>query len=239
MRSWLGRCVSARRALRLSSPDSLSASAGVLGGFLSLVRARAAQNTHDLKRLFWSLWDAANTLADLDASSAQVLQSLAARVGKAIRFAGNRPRWITSQKEDSPVGLGRQRQLVIGFLYLAQTECRGCRVDGIPKRLTDRYDFGIGPAGRSTVALELIGIAQRPVSGSAERQVVGCRYSRPRRDWARMVSASCCMTATVARMEAIRPTRWTSSSLSSNTQTQKNRQGAVDMLLFILHERSC
>ena len=64
-------------------------------------------------------------------------------------------------------------ELVVCFLYLAQTECSRCRVDGSPKRLTDRYDFGIGPAGRGTVSLELIGMPQRTVGGSAERQVVG------------------------------------------------------------------
>ena len=89
-----------------------------------------------------------------------------------MRFGGNRPRRITCQLQDAPVGPCRQRQLVVCFLYLAQTECRRDGVDGIRKRLTDRYDFGIGPAGRGTVALELMGIAQRVGRGSADRQVV-------------------------------------------------------------------
>ena len=42
-----------------------------------------------------------------------------------------------------------------------------------PDCLADRYGFGIGLAGRGTVSLKLIGIPQRPVRGSAERQVVG------------------------------------------------------------------
>ena len=69
-----------------------------------------------------------------------------------VRLGGNRLRRITCQDEDSPVGLGRQRQLVVCFLYLPQTESSRCRVDGSPKRRTDSYDFGIGPAGRDTVS---------------------------------------------------------------------------------------
>src|SRR5207248_5383117 len=92
-----------------------------------------------------------------------------------MRFASNPLRRITCQKEGSPVGLGRQVKPVFSFLYLAQTGCSRYGVDRIPKRLTDRNDFGIGPAGRGTVSLELIGISQRPVSGSAERQVVGAQ----------------------------------------------------------------
>ena len=51
-----------------------------------------------------------------------------------MRFAGNRLRRITCQLQDAPVGLGRQRQLVVCFLYLAQAECRRYGVDGIPRR---------------------------------------------------------------------------------------------------------
>ena len=78
---------------------------------------------------------------------------LVADTGQAkIRFAGSRPRRITCQVQDAPVALGRQRELVFCFLYLAQTGCSRYGIDGIPKRLTDRYDFGIGPAGRGTVS---------------------------------------------------------------------------------------
>ena len=42
-----------------------------------------------------------------------------------------------------------------------------------PNDVAERDDFGIGLAGCGTVSLELIGISQRPVSGGAERQVVG------------------------------------------------------------------
>jgi hypothetical protein len=45
-------------------------------------------------------------------------------------------------------------------------------VDGIPKRLTGGYDFGVGPAGRGAVSLELMGVPQRPGGGDADGQVV-------------------------------------------------------------------
>ena len=43
----------------------------------------------------------------------------------------------------------------------------------MPDRLADGYGFGIGLAGCGTVSLKLVGIPQRPGSGSADRQVVG------------------------------------------------------------------
>ena len=50
---------------------------------------------------------------------------LVADTGQAkMRFAGNRLRRITCQLQGAPVGLGRQRELVVCFLDLAQTECR-------------------------------------------------------------------------------------------------------------------
>ncbi len=99
---------------------------------------------------------------------------LVADTGQAkICFAGSRPRRITCQLQDAPVALGRQRELVFCFLYLAQTGCSRYGDHDISRCLADRYDFGIGLAGRGTVSLELIGIPQRPVSGSADRQVVG------------------------------------------------------------------
>src|SRR5437588_511373 len=57
-----------------------------------------------------------------------------------MRFASH-PLWrITSQLQAAPVALGRQIQLVVCFLYLAQIDCSRQGVDGIPKRLTDRYN---------------------------------------------------------------------------------------------------
>ena len=49
-----------------------------------------------------------------------------------MRFAGNRLRRITCQSQDAPVGLSRQRRLVVCFLYLAQIDCSRYGVDGIP-----------------------------------------------------------------------------------------------------------
>ncbi len=43
----------------------------------------------------------------------------------------------------------------------------------IPRRLGDRYGFGIGLAGCGTFSLELVGNPQRPVCPKAGRQVVG------------------------------------------------------------------
>ena len=90
-----------------------------------------------------------------------------------VRFAGNWPRWITCQEDGLPICLGRQMKPVICFLYLAQAECSRCSVNRRPKRLTDREDFGICPARRSTISLKLISMPERKVSGSTQRQVAG------------------------------------------------------------------
>src|SRR5438128_11882256 len=87
-------------------------------------------------------------------------------------FGGNRPRRIASQFQNSPVGACGQKELVVCFLDLAQTECRRDGVDGIRKRLAGRYDFAKGSACCGTLALELMGIPQRVGRGGAERQVV-------------------------------------------------------------------
>src|SRR5829696_1757343 len=63
-------------------------------------------------------------------------------------------------------------EVVICFLYLCEREGSRRGIDGIPKRLTDRYDFGIGLAGGGTVSLKLVGMPQRIRSGSADRQVI-------------------------------------------------------------------
>ena len=55
---------------------------GHLGGFLATVRADAATSMGELERLLWALWDAAGLPAGIDAGSAVVLKSLAAKLGK-------------------------------------------------------------------------------------------------------------------------------------------------------------
>ena len=50
-----------------------------------------------------------------------------------MRFAGNRQRRITCQLQDAPVGLGRQIELVVCFLYVAQTDCRQDGDEDIPR----------------------------------------------------------------------------------------------------------
>lgn len=71
---------------------------GLLGGFLATVRANAAADKAQLEWLMWALWDGANTLNGIDASSAQVCMSLADRLGKQVRLIEPEPgRWITAE----------------------------------------------------------------------------------------------------------------------------------------------
>ena len=68
---------------------------GHLGGFLAAVRADAATSTVQLERLLWALWDSAGILEGIDASSAAVLNSLAAKLGKDAPLAEPEPgRWV-------------------------------------------------------------------------------------------------------------------------------------------------
>ena len=89
-----------------------------------------------------------------------------------MRFGRQPPRRITDQWQHAPVGPCRQSKLVVRFLNLSQTECRRDGVDGIRKRLTEKYDFGIGPGGGGPVSLELMGMSQRIGGGSADWHVV-------------------------------------------------------------------
>ena len=95
---------------------------------------------------------------------------------------------IPCQVQDALVGLGRQSELVFCFLDVAQADGRQEGKEDIPECLAERNGFGIGPAGCGTVSLELVGKPQRPVSGRAERQVVGVQILQARRDWASMGS---------------------------------------------------
>ena len=72
---------------------------GHLGGFLATVRADAATSMGELERLLWALWDAAGLPAGIDAGSAAVLKSLAAKLGKAAPVAEPEPgRWVQAGK---------------------------------------------------------------------------------------------------------------------------------------------
>src|SRR5438067_7796272 len=108
-----------------------------------------------------------------------------------MRFGRQPPRRITDQWQHAPVGPCRQSKLVVRFLNLSQTECRRDGVDGIRKRLTEKYDFGIGPGGGGPVSLELLGMSQRIGGGSADWHVVRVQILQARRDGAMMVSTSC------------------------------------------------
>src|SRR4051812_11922473 len=74
--------------------------------------------------------------------------------------------------EGGAVGRFCERQLIVLFLYLAQTDCSGERVDRIPERRTAGNDVAIGLAGRCTISLQLIGMSQRIGRSSAGGQVV-------------------------------------------------------------------
>lgn len=72
---------------------------GHLGGFLATVRADAATGMSELERLLWALWDAAGLPAGIDAGSAAVLKSLAARLGRVAPVVEPEPgRWVQAQK---------------------------------------------------------------------------------------------------------------------------------------------
>ena len=64
-------------------------------------------------------------------------------------------------------------KLVVGFLDVAQADGRQDGGEDIPGGLAERDGFGHGLAGRGPVALEQVGIPQRPVRVGAQRQVVG------------------------------------------------------------------
>ena len=90
-----------------------------------------------------------------------------------MRLRSKPLRWITHQLQHAPVGVGRERQLVVAFLYLAQTEHRRGRIDGISKRATtDGYDLGVGSAGVGPLPLDLMRISQRVRCRSPYGQVV-------------------------------------------------------------------
>ena len=68
---------------------------GHLGGFLATVRADAATGMGELERLLWALFDAAGLPAGIDAGSAAVLRSLAAKLGRAAPVVEGEPgRWV-------------------------------------------------------------------------------------------------------------------------------------------------
>lgn len=68
---------------------------GHLGGFLATIRADAATGMGELERLLWALWDAAGLPAGIDAGSAAVCSSLAAKLGRAAPMVEGEPgRWV-------------------------------------------------------------------------------------------------------------------------------------------------
>ena len=80
---------------------------GHLGGFLATVRADAATGLGELERLLWALWDAAGLPAGIDAGSAAVLKSLAAKLGKSVAIAEPEPgRWVQAEKVGEVVDHG-------------------------------------------------------------------------------------------------------------------------------------
>jgi hypothetical protein len=88
-------------------------------------------------------------------------------------LAGKRQGLTAELLQNAPVGPGRQMGLVVCLLQRGQSDRRHEREDGIPGRLAGAYDLGIGPAGRGTVAPEVVGVPEFPGGGRAEGQVVG------------------------------------------------------------------
>lgn len=81
---------------KIDANDMLKA--GKLGGFLALARADAAQSHHELERLLWALWDAADHIQGIDTGTAQVCAHLAAKLGKGAMLAEAEPgRWVQAK----------------------------------------------------------------------------------------------------------------------------------------------
>ena len=76
---------------------------GHLGGFLATVRADAATGMSELERLLWALWDAAGLPAGIDAGSAAVATSLAAKLGRAAPLVEDGPgKWVQAAHVKQP-----------------------------------------------------------------------------------------------------------------------------------------
>lgn len=72
--------------------------AGLLGGFLAMVRADAAKSKSEREALLWALWDSAGTLKGVDTRTAKVAMSLAAELGRQIELVEAEPnRWLTAE----------------------------------------------------------------------------------------------------------------------------------------------
>lgn len=73
--------------------------AGLLGGFLSTVRADAARDALELEGLLWDLWDASLLLAGIDTGTAAVIGELAKRLGKEAKLIEPEPgRWVALEQ---------------------------------------------------------------------------------------------------------------------------------------------
>lgn len=73
--------------------------AGLLGGFLSTVRADAARDARELEGLLWDLWDASLLLAGIDTGTAAVIGELAKRLGKEAKLIEPEPgRWVALEQ---------------------------------------------------------------------------------------------------------------------------------------------
>ena len=122
--------------------------AGKLGGLLALARADAAGGVGELERLLWALRDAADTVAGVDTSTAQVTMSLAAKLGKGVELVEPEPgRWIVREQleraEWAPVAGSAQRPELPEALWV-----RGlpswADAQALWRQHSDRYLVGMG-----------------------------------------------------------------------------------------------
>ena len=92
-----------------------------------------------------------------------------------MRFVDNLKRLITRPLQHTSVGLGRQIELVVYFLYDTEGDGRQDGGEDIPRCLAERYGFSQRLAGSGAVSLQEVSKPQRPASGRAGRQVVGAQ----------------------------------------------------------------
>src|SRR5690349_23092661 len=88
-----------------------------------------------------------------------------------MHFANNLKRLIACQLQDVTISLCCPMELVVGFLYVSQTNRRQDGGEGRPGSLTERDRFRVGATRSDAVSLEHIRYAQCPVGVRARGKV--------------------------------------------------------------------